>query len=188
MAEGGWIALHRKIRDNWIWKDPEKLRAWLDILMMVNHEDKNIPYNGKIITVKKGQKLTSIVKLADRWGWSRHRVYRFLSLLKEDNMCNTDSTTNGTLITVMNWDFYQVQGTPNGTADGTPNDTASSTTGGTQTTINNNYKQRNNARTRASERDQMFQDFLRLVEENEKNDSEGVRCNPEDPEQQIQTM
>ena len=160
----------------------------MDILLMVNHEDRSIPYNGKMVVIKSGQKLTSINKLAERWGWSKHRVYRYLALLKEDNMCNVDSTTGGTIITVVNWEFYQSKRNTNGTTSDTTNGTTNGTTGGTQTTINNNYKQRNNARTRASERDQMFQDFLRLVEENEKNDSEGVRCNPEDPEQQIQTM
>ncbi|MBR0162446.1 MAG: hypothetical protein IJQ02_14350 [Oscillospiraceae bacterium] len=197
MAESGWISLHRKIRNNWIWQDPEKLRAWLDILLMVNHEDKSIPYNGKIITVKKGQKLTSIVKLAERWGWSRHRVYRFLSLLKADNMCNIDSTTNGTLITVVKWDLYQIQGTANGTTNGTADDTANGTTGGTQTIINNNDKQHNNARARArreSDHDRVFAEFLELVAEKEreeqerKNDSEGVRRDPENIERPLQAL
>lgn len=145
MADNGWIKLHRKIRDNWIWEDPEKLRAWLDILLMVNHEDKDVPFNDKIVTVKKGQKLTSIVKLAERWGWSRHRVYRFLNTLKIHEMCTYNSTLDGTafgtLITVTNWDFYQFVGTPNGTGNGTTVDTTNGTTGGTQTRMIKNYKE-----------------------------------------------
>lgn len=136
----GWIKLHRKLTDNWIWQDPEKLRAWIDILLMVNHEDKEVLANGKVITVKSGQKLTSIVQLADRWGWSRHRVYRFLALLKANNMCNTNGTANGTLITVVNWAFYQLDGTPNGTTLGTPDGTAVGTSVGTQTRMNKNDK------------------------------------------------
>ena len=155
MVNNGWICLHRKIRDNWIWEDPEKLRAWIDILLMVNHEDKTIPFNGKLITVHKGQKLTSIVQLAERWGWTRNRVYRFLALLKADNMCNTDSTPNGTLITVINWDSYQSMGTTNGTTSGTPN----GTTGGTQTTMSNNYKQYNKSRSRAKS-DEAWEGFV----------------------------
>lgn len=145
MADNGWIKLHRKIRDNWIWEDPEKLRAWIDILLMVNREDRSIPFNGKMIVVKKGQKLTSIVQLSERWGWSRHRVYRFLDLLKQDNMCTADGTANGTLITVVNWDLYQSVGTPNGTTVGTPNGTTSGSTVGTQTRIKNNKEHKNNS-------------------------------------------
>ena len=138
MVKGGWIALHRKIRDNWIWEDPEKLKAWIDILLMVNHEPKEIPFNGKVITIKKGQKLTSIVKLADRWHWNRKRVVRYLDLLEGAGMCTTERTTSGTIITVTNWDLYQVEGTTNGTTKGTAKRTAKGTANGTQTTMSNN--------------------------------------------------
>lgn len=136
MANGGWIKLHRKIQENWIWQDPEKLRAWLDILLMVNHEDKSVPYNGKMVMIKSGQKLTSIYKLAERWNWSKHRVYRFLDLLKQDQMCRADSTTGGTIITVINWEFYQSVDNTNGTTSGT----TSGTTVGTQTRMIKNEK------------------------------------------------
>ena len=141
MAEGGWIKLHRKIRDNWIWEDPEKLRAWLDILLMANREDKAVPFNGKIITIKKGQKLTSIYKLAERWGWSRHRVQRFLSLLKEDNMCTADGSTGGTIITVVNWDFYQMVRTTVGPTNDTTVEPTDGPTVGPQTRIYKNNKE-----------------------------------------------
>lgn len=141
MAGNGWIKLHRKIRDNWIWEDPEKLRAWLDILMMVNHEDKQIPFNGGVITIEKGQKLTSIEQLADRWGWNRKRVMRFLASLEASEMCLTKRTPNGTTITVVNWAFYQLDGTTNGTPNGTPFGTPKGTTNGTQTRMIKNYKE-----------------------------------------------
>lgn len=107
--EGGWIKLHRKITKNWIWEDPEKLKAWIDILLMVNHEDKQIPFNGHIIVIKKGQKLTSLSKLAVRWGWTRNRVDRFLRLLNEAEMVTAVRTPNGTVLTVENYGFYQGQ-------------------------------------------------------------------------------
>lgn len=145
MADRGWIKIHRKIRDNWIWEDPEKLKAWLDILLMVNHEDKEIPFNGKIITIKRGQKLTSITQLADRWNWNRKRVVRFLGLLEGAAMCTTDRTTNGTTITVTNWDFYQLDGSTVGTAKGSTKGTARGSTVGTQTRMIKNDKEREKA-------------------------------------------
>lgn len=147
MTNSGWICLHRKIIDNWIWEDPEKLRAWLDILLMVNHEDKQIPFNGHIITVRRGEKLTSIKKLAERWGWNRKRVMRFLKLLEESEMCLTKRTANGTTIFVQNYGLYQdifaSDGTTKGTTRGTTTGTTVGTTVGTQTTMNNNDKQLN---------------------------------------------
>lgn len=154
--DSGWICLHRKIRDNWIWDDPEKLRAWIDILLMVNHEDRQIPFEGHIITIRKGQKLTSLYKLAERWGWTRSRVNRFLNLLEEAEMATVKRTPNGTLLTVINWAFYQDRRNSNDTTDSTTDDTTGdttdNTTGDTQTTINNNDNKGNKSvgRTRST--------------------------------------
>lgn len=103
----GWIKLHRQIVENWIWEDPEKLKAWLDILMMVNHEDKKALVNGKLVTIHRGEKLTSILKLSERWRWSRNRVKGFLMLLEEDNMLTTNRSTVGTTLKVTNYAEYQ---------------------------------------------------------------------------------
>ena len=103
----GYIKLYRDIRSHWIWSDPDYLRAWVDLLMMVNHEDKQILFNKKLITVKRGSRITSIRKLAERWGWSRGRVARFLDMLEQDHMIATRRTTQKTLINVINDGFYQ---------------------------------------------------------------------------------
>ena len=103
----GYIRLYRDIRSHWIWSDPDYLRAWVDLLMMVNHEDKQILFNKKLITVKRGARITSIRKLAERWGWSRGRVARFLDMLEQDHMIATRRTTQKTLINVINYSFYQ---------------------------------------------------------------------------------
>ena len=103
----GYIRLYRDIRSHWIWSDPDYLRAWVDLLMMVNHEDKQILFNKKLITVKRGSRITSIRKLAERWGWSRGRVARFLDMLEQDSMIATRRTTQKTLINVINYSFYQ---------------------------------------------------------------------------------
>ena len=41
----GYIKLYRDIRSHWIWSDPDYLRAWVDLLMMVNHEDRQVLFN-----------------------------------------------------------------------------------------------------------------------------------------------
>ena len=141
MSDNGWIKLHRKIKDNWIWEDPAMFQAWIDILLMVNHQDKKIKVNGQLTTIRRGEKLTSILKLAERWGWSRKRVMRFLDLLEEDGMCTTIRTPNGTTLKVSNYAEYQgfhsVKGTTKGTTKGTADDTTVDTPLDTQTIMNN---------------------------------------------------
>ena len=160
---GGWIKVYRQIRDNWIWNDAEKLKAWIDLLMMVNHEDKKVLVNGKIIIIRRGQTLTSTVKLAERWGWSRNRIYRYIVQLKTDKMSNTHGTPYGTIVTIENYSTFQGEqinnGTTNETSDGTTVGTTDGTTVGTQTRIKELKKQRTNTRARAKFQNQRNDDL-----------------------------
>lgn len=110
MSEIGWIKLYRQIRESSIWDDDEpfdRRSAWIDLLMMVNHEDKRILFNGKMITVKAGQKITSVRKLSDRWKWSKDKTLRFLMLLESENMITKKSDYKRTLLTIVNYGKFQ---------------------------------------------------------------------------------
>lgn len=110
MPDGGWIKLYRSIRTHWLWEDGNEryLKWWLDILMMVNHEDKKIPFDGKFKIIKRGEKQTSLIKLAGRWGINRRTVDRFLDLLISDGMISVKkSKTNGTTLKVLHYNDYQ---------------------------------------------------------------------------------
>ena len=114
MAEQGWIKLHRCIRSNWIWNDKPFSRgqAFLDFLLMVNHEDKKIIFNGSLTEVKRGSCITSIRKLGDKWGWSNKKVKMFLDQLQGDQMITYESNTKRTLVTIGKYDLYQSKETP----------------------------------------------------------------------------
>ena len=75
---------------------------------MVNHEDKKVLINGKLETIKRGQRITSLNKLAERWKWSRKKVTNFLKLLEEDGMIIAKKEQGKyTTITIVNYNFYQ---------------------------------------------------------------------------------
>lgn len=105
----GWISLHRRLQEHWTWKDKpfSKGQAWIDLLLMVNHEDKKVPLGKEIITVKRGSRITSIRKLCERWGWSNTKVVRFLEQLKNDKMITYFSDTKKTVLTIDKYDDYQ---------------------------------------------------------------------------------
>lgn len=138
----GFVLLWRSIADNPLLDDGspyDKFHAWCDLLCMVNHKDKKIIVNSRPTIIKRGQKLTSIVKLADRWRWNRKTAVRYLNALERDNMIVTERTPNGTTITVVNYDFYNSMRPTNGTTNGTTTRATDGTTVGTQTNndINN---------------------------------------------------
>ncbi len=106
----GWIKLHRQIQGHWLWlseKPFDKRSAWIDILLMVNHEDKKILLGNELIEVKRGSRVTSIRQLCDRWGWSNTKVKNFLNLLEKDGMLVVKSDSKKTTLTVVNYSGYQ---------------------------------------------------------------------------------
>lgn len=109
MASEGWIKLHRCVRSNWVWNDKPFNRgsAWLDLLMLVNHQDKKIIFNGILTNVEKGSCITSLRKLSERWGWSISKTKRFFEQLQDEKMLSFKSDTKKTLVTIKNWDLYQ---------------------------------------------------------------------------------
>lgn len=111
MAEG-WIKLHRAIQEHWLWDDEPFTRgqAFIDLLLMVNHKDKKIMFNGELIEVKKGSKITSLRQLSDRWKWSTNKVKKYLEQLQKDGMINYKSDNKKTLLTIENYEVYQGQG------------------------------------------------------------------------------
>lgn len=106
----GWIKLHRRITEHWIWDDPEKLKWWLDLIMMANHKENKIMINNEFMTIDVGERHTSEVKLAKRWKSSRGKVRRFLELLEKDGMIKINkSRQNGTTYKVLKYNDYQAK-------------------------------------------------------------------------------
>lgn len=106
----GWISLHRSIEKHWLYEEKRKFsrfEAWVDLLLMVNHSDNKTMIDGKLVTVKRGQRITSLRKLGDRWNWSLTKVDAFLKLLEEDKMIVLKKDTKKTLVTIVNYDIYQ---------------------------------------------------------------------------------
>ena len=105
----GWIKLHRSSLEHWIHDDRPFCRfgAWVDMLLMANHELKKFPGKVGIVAVEKGQLLTSLRSLSARWGWSKDKVTYFLNLLESDEMITRNIDANGTLVTIVNYSVYQ---------------------------------------------------------------------------------
>ena len=103
----GWIKLHRNILQ-WEWWDDKNTRdLFLVALLLANHKEKKFPFDNEIITIERGQYLTSMRKLSERWKWHRNTVKGFLQLLEKDQMIKLKVATSYTLITIINYDVYQ---------------------------------------------------------------------------------
>lgn len=110
MDNKGYILLHRKLLESSCWDNGMKYdirSAWIYLLLSVNHADREQLYNGKVMTIHRGQKLTSMVKLAQAWGVDRKTVKKWLLIWKNAGMIYYDITKSSTLLTVCKYSEYQ---------------------------------------------------------------------------------
>lgn len=99
----GFIALHRKMLE-WEWySEANTCRLFIHCLLKANWKDKN--YRGTI--VKRGSFLTSLEGLACETGMTVQNVRTAIKNLKLTNELTIKSSSQGTEITINNYDSYQ---------------------------------------------------------------------------------
>ena len=105
----GWISIHRKLQNHWVWEEKpfSKGQAWIDLLMLANHEDSKFLLGNQLVEAKRGEVITSELKLMARWGWSNTKVRSFLSLLEKDSMIIKKTDSKKSAITLTNYCVWQ---------------------------------------------------------------------------------
>ena len=113
MTAAGWIKLHRCIQDNPAWNSEPFTRgqAWIDLILIANHQNGIIRRRGIKVSVKRGEVAYGYRTLADRWKWSIGKVQRFMDELKSDNQIHfrtdTEKIRVTSLIVITNYLKYQ---------------------------------------------------------------------------------
>lgn len=153
----GWIKLYRKITENPLYFSEAftRLQAWIDLLIIANHDESYIYIRGNKVEIKRGQIAKTQDTLAERWKWSRGKVLRFLDELQKSGQIVQQKSKLITLISIVNYELYQCGSTTESTTDSTSNNTSDSTTDepqtgqqkgqqiGQQTDVNKNVKKNN---------------------------------------------
>jgi DNA replication protein DnaD len=105
----GWIKLYRKLLESSAWKctTPEQRCVLVTIMLMANYADNKWLWKGKQFACKKGQFITSLQSLSEKACVSVQSVRSAIYRLKKLEFLTCEPTNTGTLITIVNWDFYQ---------------------------------------------------------------------------------
>lgn len=110
--KNGYISLHRKFREHWLWKVPRKFseaEAWIDMIMEANHKPEVWEKGNVKVPIDRAQFISSEVQMANNWDWTRKKVRHFLSKLESETMIKKTSTAMYTMIEIINYDNYQVE-------------------------------------------------------------------------------
>lgn len=112
--EKGWIKIHRSIfRNPWMLR-PNVLAVWMYILGRVKWRPTDVVFEGKRITLQRGQGLFKLREIAADLRIPETTTRRIVNLLKSEGQIGVQTSPRNTLITVVNWEKYQLAGGQNG--------------------------------------------------------------------------
>lgn len=104
----GWIKISRELPKHWIWQDAERLKWWLDLLLMASWDDgQSLSGGSRLIEIKRGQLVASISFLCQRWHKGHNTVIAFLKMLQDEKMITKETIGNTTIITICKYNMYQ---------------------------------------------------------------------------------
>lgn len=121
IIEGGYTLNPRRVYDDPLYKEMQEIlrkrkptiglfrfHAMQDLFRRAQFADSGLKTENQYIVVKRGQLFISVEKLANEWGWSRHKVYDFLAFLEQErDTIRTQKFNRGILVTIVNYEEYQ---------------------------------------------------------------------------------
>ena len=116
MESSGYIKLFRKFLD-WEWYDDINCKVvFIHLLIKANYKDKQ--WRGKVI--KRGQLFTSVENLSAELHLTNKQIRIAISKLETTGEIIKNGASDGTYITVCNYDNYQQSEQAEGQAEGEP--------------------------------------------------------------------
>ena len=136
--QAGWVKLWRKTMGSVAWGDPHLWQVWSWCLMRASHKARTVPQPcGKgveFIDIKPGQFVTGRYSAEREIGFDNSKIRRRLLTLEKAHQITIQPTRHYSIITVVNWAFYQQGIADSGESEagkagesGLPTDTAGDT-------------------------------------------------------------
>lgn len=125
MSERGVIAIDRGVFDHDCFADEPftEREAWMWLIAEAAWKARTRRIGRVVVNLARGQLAASLRFMAERWGWNKDKVDRFLARLKNRDMIATDSATGISVITICNYNNYQKVSLPDATSAATQTET-----------------------------------------------------------------
>lgn len=110
MTGRGWYLMHRGWMDDELFAgEPfSKAQAWVWLIEKAAWEATSTWVGGDKVKLNRGQLAISQRHLAETWGWGRQQVRTFVEKLKVDEKITVAVTHGATIVTICNYDKYQI--------------------------------------------------------------------------------
>jgi len=104
----GFVLLWRKLKKTSFASNPLTLALFIHLLLSANHEDREIIFNKKPLLIKKGQLVTGLLSLQKNTGISIQSLRTGLVSLQNSNTITRKVTNKFSIISICNWEEYQL--------------------------------------------------------------------------------
>ncbi len=105
----GWIKIHRKIMEHKDYFEGsfDRIRAWIDLLLLAEYRPYNKYVRGIKIEVKRGQVSMSVRELSERWKISDRTVRKFLKEMENEGQISIERSKFVNCINIANYELFQ---------------------------------------------------------------------------------
>lgn len=105
----GWIKLHRKLLKNPIFKNANLYHLYSYCLLKARHEEGEVMFGETVIKLNPGEFVTGRNVLSEALNEKPNTTYKRLKKLEKLNYVSLKSNNKNTLVTVLNWESYQIK-------------------------------------------------------------------------------
>ena len=104
----GWIKLHRKLIDSSVFDNPKLLKTWIWCLCKASHTEHEAIVGKQVVKLQEGQFIFGRLKAAEALNMNDRTVYDYMKMLQSLEMININSNNKFSVVTIVNWGFYQL--------------------------------------------------------------------------------
>lgn len=91
-----------------IMKDAEHLAVWMYLLLNATHAEYPALFKGQKIMLQPGQLITGRKSIAEALSVNESKVRRIMDVFESDQQIDRQRSNKNTLVTLKNWDRYQI--------------------------------------------------------------------------------
>lgn len=104
----GWVKLYRKLLSSNIFQNEKLLKVWIWCLLKASHKECTQLVGRQTVNLKEGQFVFGRKKASEELKMKESTVRDYMLLLKNLQNIDIKSDNKFSVITVLNWDLYQI--------------------------------------------------------------------------------
>lgn len=103
----GWIKVHRALLYNSIFSGIKLLKVFLWCLLKATHTQHDQLVGKQFVKLNPGQFVTGRIKAGAELSLAPSTAWEYLKVLENNNTIRIESNNKFSIVTVINWEFYQ---------------------------------------------------------------------------------